>query len=433
MTDQRALEIHDELHAKSVVLESGSVRVAIALVDSCMLPASVVANAKRMVERECQIPVDHIAICATHSHTATTSMHLFQSLPDPAYVEFLTRRIADSIRLSVARLEPARLGFGFGREERLIFNRRYFMKDGAVPPNPYGVIEKVRTNPGIGNPAVLKVAGPVDPMVGLLSIQSASGRPMAVIGNYSLHYVGGAGRGHVSADYFAYWASSMTRRMGVSESIGAPPFVAMLMNGCQGNINNVNVMGGKSESLPPSVEMSRVAETLADETARILGGIEYKDDVPLGAGEEWLELGVRFPSAEDVQAARKKLAEAGPPKEGQYREQPLIYARETVIMSETFGKVERVPLQALRIGGTGISFFPGEPFVEMGLSTKGKSPFRQGFTIGLSNGAVGYVPTPEAHELGGYETWRAKSSYLEKGASEKMVAAMLRQLGKIAG
>jgi hypothetical protein len=87
----------------------------------------------------------------------------------------------------------------------------------------------------------------------------------------------------------------------------------------------------------------------------------------------------------------------------------------------------------LRIGGTGISFFPGEPFVEMGLSTKGKSPFRQGFTIGLSNGAVGYVPTPEAHELGGYETWRAKSSYLEKGASEKMVAAMLRQLGKIAG
>jgi hypothetical protein len=433
MTESRSLENHDELHAKSLVLESGSARLALAQVDSCMLPATAVAEAKRIVERECQIPLAHIAICATHSHSAATAMHLFQSRPDPGYVDFLVRRIADSIRMSVARLQPARLGFAFGREDRLIFNRRYFLKDGAVPPNPFGAIDKVRTNPGIGNPAVMKVAGPVDPMVGLLAVQSADGKPIAVVGNYSLHYVGGVGRGHISADYFAYWAASMARRMGVGAGPGSGPFAAILLNGCSGNINNVDVLGKPQPAQPAYGQMSKVAEILADETARLLGEIRYTDDVLLGASEEWLELGVRFPGADDVQAARKKLADAGPPKDGQYREQPLIYARETVVMAETFPKVERVPLQAFRIGGAGVSFFPGEPFVELGLGTKAKSPFRQNFTVGLSNGAVGYIPTPEAHELGGYETWRAKSSYLEKGASPKLVAAALRRLGAIAG
>ena len=61
----------------------------------------------------------------------------------------------------------------------------------------------------------------------------------------------------------------------------------------------------------------------------------------------------------------------------------------------------------------------------IGLELKERSPFKPSFTISLANGYNGYLPTPQKHEWGGYETWRAKSSYLEEDASTKIVARLL--------
>jgi neutral ceramidase len=142
---------------------------------------------------------------------------------------------------------------------------------------------------------------------------------------------------------------------------------------------------------------------------------------------------VRLPSQTDVAAAKKTLASAV--KEGdppQYRDRDAIYARETVLLSESYPKTARTPVQALRIGNMAIATFPGEAFVELGLEVKAKSPFKPTFLIELANDYRGYLPTVEGHELGGYETWRAKSSYLEKEAAPKMVASAIRQLEKLA-
>ena len=46
-------------------------------------------------------------------------------------------------------------------------------------------------------------------------------------------------------------------------------------------------------------------------------------------------------------------------------------------------------------------------------------------TIELANGCSGYIPTPEQHKLGGYETWPARSSFLETGAAPKIQAALM--------
>jgi hypothetical protein len=162
----------------------------------------------------------------------------------------------------------------------------------------------------------------------------------------------------------------------------------------------------------------------------VLGTVRYSEEAELAAAEEWLELGVRLPSDAEVRDARKLLAAAE--AKTQFRDLPLVYARETVIMAETYPKTERVPVQVLRIGDTGVAAFAGEPFVQLGLEVREKSPFRQNFVIGLSNDHVGYVPTVEAHEQGGYETWRAKTSYLEKEAAPKVVSATLRRLNAIA-
>ena len=92
----------------------------------------------------------------------------------------------------------------------------------------------------------------------------------------------------------------------------------------------------------------------------------------------------------------------------------------------------RMKLQALRIGGLGIVAIPCEVFAEIGLELKRRSPLQPSFTISLANGYNGYLPTPRQHQLGGYETWRARSSYLEAHASRKMTGNLLKLLRTVA-
>ncbi|MBC8117391.1 MAG: hypothetical protein H7062_23585, partial [Candidatus Saccharimonas sp.] len=66
------------------------------------------------------------------------------------------------------------------------------------------------------------------------------------------------------------------------------------------------------------------------------------------------------------------------------------------------------------------------------LALKKESPLPATFTIELANGYNGYLPTPGQHELGGYETWRARSSYLATDAEPKIRAALLGLLKAVA-
>ena len=72
-------------------------------------------------------------------------------------------------------------------------------------------------------------------------------------------------------------------------------------------------------------------------------------------------------------------------------------------------------LQAIRIGDLAIVSSPFETFAETGLEIKIRSPFKTTFTIELANGGYGYLPTPEQHRLGGYETWLG-TNRVETGA-----------------
>jgi hypothetical protein len=81
----------------------------------------------------------------------------------------------------------------------------------------------------------------------------------------------------------------------------------------------------------------------------------------------------------------------------------------------------------------GIAAAPCEVFASTGLELKAGSPLRPTFTISLANGYNGYLPTPRDHQLGGYETWLARSSYLEVDASEKIRDELLRLMTVVAG
>ena len=89
-----------------------------------------------------------------------------------------------------------------------------------------------------------------------------------------------------------------------------------------------------------------------------------------------------------------------------------------------------VPLQLMRIGDVAVMTIPAEPFAEMGLELKAKSPFPKSFTVSLANGYYGYLPTPEQHRLGGYESW-VGTNRLEVDATPKITAALLRMAAEI--
>ena len=61
------------------------------------------------------------------------------------------------------------------------------------------------------------------------------------------------------------------------------------------------------------------------------------------------------------------------------------------------------PMSAIRIGEGAIVTAPGELFTELGWAIKTRSPALPTLVAGYTNGAVGYLPTPEAYVEGGYE------------------------------
>ena len=425
LQDRQALRAHDPLHARCLVLEDGKTALALVVVDSCMIPREILDKAKTLAAKKTGIPPSNMLISATHTHTAPTVGGVFQSEPDPDYVQVLTERIAEGIVQAQARSAPAQIAWGVAEEPHQVFNRRWKMKAGVIHRDPFGgTSDKVRMNPPRASPDLLEPAGPTDPRVTVLSVQTAQGEPLALYANYSLHYVGDMPP--LSADYFGVFATVMRTKLNAG-----PNFVAMLSNGTSGDINNINFREPAPKRQPG--EQSRlVAEAVANAALRAVHKATYRSDVRLAVVNRELTLGVRKPTAEEVRRAEAILARA---KEKVLRSLEEIYARETVLLAKYPSEVT-LQLQAMRLGDAALAAIPCEVFVEIGLELKRTSPFPLTAVVSLANGYNGYLPTPEHHALGGYETWRARSSYLEVPASLKITKTlqeMLRQLAQETG
>ena len=175
-----------------------------------------------------------------------------------------------------------------------------------------------------------------------------------------------------------------------------------------------------ADGLQPARRREYTIDGVAGEVAQA-AGVSADPVSGLGAlvmQESLLEVGVRMPNVEEMQEAR----EAVEAFTGRSPKTLLeVYARETVILSE-MPPTRELKLQALRIGELGIAAIPNEVFSITGLTIKRRSPLKQTFTIELANGCEGYIPPPDQHALGGYETWRARSSCLEERSEVQIVS-----------
>lgn len=63
---------------------------------------------------------------------------------------------------------------------------------------------------------------------------------------------------------------------------------------------------------------------------------------------------------------------------------------------------------------------PGEPFAQIGVEVRRRSPFEVTMFSGYSNGNLGYIPMRSDYENGGYGVW---SSPLAPGSAEAVIEA----------
>jgi len=418
-----ATNVHDELHTRCLVLDDGKTKLALVVVDLLGFHYNVSQEARKFIEQETGIPATNVVISAIHNHSAASALgekHFEFPQEMDKYQAFVARRIADGVKCAANRLRPAQVGFTTAQAPEHVFNRRWFLKPGTIPPGPFGTIDQVKMNPAAGSPDLVKPAGPTDPLVSILAVREPDGRPIAVYSCYSLHYVGGVGHGDISADYYGMYCQRLERLLQGDQQ--DPPMVAMMANGTSGDVNNINFLQPRPPKKPYE-QMRFVAEDLAAKVQAALAKVQYSDRLTLAASYREPVIATRRPSAEQLAWAKETLAKGGKP------DVPYVYAQRFEALARGAASVP-TPLQVLRIGDVCIGSLPNEIFCEIGLEFRQRSPVQPAFLVSLAHGYFDYLPTPKQHELGGYETWLC-TNRLEPKASEKMLDALLEMAAEV--
>ncbi len=412
-------KITDRIHARCLVLDDGETRIAISVVDSCMMPRELLDEAKRLAREKTGIPEDRMLISATHTHSAPAAMGGLGCAVDPEYPKLLPGRIAEGIARAQANLAPAKAGWAVIDDWKHTHNRRWIYRPDKMLTDPFGN-RTVRANmhPGYQNPDAIGPSGPVDPGLTVVSFQALDGRPIAVLANYSMHYFGAA---PVSADYYGLFAEKIAKTIG---AVGLdPPFVAMMSQGTSGDQMWMDY--GKPAR---QITLDAYADEVALAAHEAYKRIQHREGLSLAMAEAKLALRRRVPDGARLAWARDTVAKMEGRKPANI---PEVYAHEQIYLHDE--PVRELKLQALRIGDLGIAAIPDEVFAITGLKLKAMSPLATTFTIELANGSEGYIPPPEQHKLGGYTTWPARTAALEPEAEPKIVEAVLGLLEKVSG
>ena len=413
--------IHDELHARCLVLDDGTTKIALVVCDLLGIHRVVSDEARRLIQEKSGIARECVMISATHTHSASSALGearwLIDQQPDE-YQRFIAQRIADGVARAVNNLRPAQLAFGAVDVPEHLNNRRWHMMAGTVPPNPFGGQDLVKMNPPSGSPNLIEPAGPIDPTVSFIAVRGTDGLPISIFAAYSLHYVGGTGPTDVSADYYGYFCESLKQLMTAGAAgpldMDRPPFVALMANGTSGDINNIDFRKPRGVKQPYE-QMRFVAEDVAKKVHAATTRLEYRDGLTLASRYREPTIAWRRPNDEQKKWAADTIA-AGPKSKSDLS---FIYA-ERVTKLASYPETTTIPLHIIRIGDICLGTMPCEVFCEIGIDFKRRSPFAKSFLIELAHGSVGYLPTPRQHQLGGYETWLG-TNRLELTASDKLL------------
>jgi len=268
-------------------------------------------------------------------------------------------------------------------------------------------------HPGFLSPDAVGPTGPVDDELSVLAMQTPEGKPIGVLANFSMHYIGSP---MVSSDYFGRFAEHLAKRIDGSDGISS--CIVCMSQGTSGDLASMNYSASANTR-----QYDPYAEEIAGLAERAYHQIKYQRTASLAMKETKLTLRRRVADTKRLEWAKAQAAKIG---DRRPKGLPEVYSLEQIMLA---AEPEReLKLQAIRMGDVAIAAIPDEVFAITGLKLKFQSPLPNTFNIELANGAEGYIPPPEQHKLGGYTSWAARTAGLEVEAEPKIVVALLKLL-----
>jgi len=353
--------VRDDIFARALVLCDGDTNTKVALVSTDLLV--ITRGMREAVLKEVAdigFDADNVLLAATHSHSAPECLHpgsdiwpLAFGKFHPEFFQWMTTRIAESIRIANMHVQSAQLGFASARLEGFNRNRR---KTGGDLVDPTMTVMKV-ANMGIGPAA----------------------RTLAIVVHFTAHPT------MMGSDSFAIsgeWPGAMMREL---EARLQRRGVAMFFNGAQGDQTTAGKFGSGWE------RVDAYGKALADKAWELVEQIEMSADADVVLSTLMWNL------------PEQRMSPAFIETTGQEYEMSPEMAKS--LLSALFPP--RVRLQAVRVGDGVFMAVAGEAIAELGLAMKENATvLGAGYpmVIGLANNYIGYILSPEQYRLGGYES-----------------------------
>lgn len=411
---QTAREVHDDLYARALVLNDGERSVAIVTTDLIGLDDEEVGAVRAIVEREAAITPQNLIVACTHTHSGPI-VHPFPpgdlvpGQADEDYFRLLPRLIASAVLMAQRRQRPARVGAASGTCF-ININRREILPDGTLRGLPF-----LGRNP----------EGITDREVGVLRVDDATtGEPLAVLLSYACHPVVLGPNVEISADYVGYAVNFIEHALGGNA-------VALFANGAQGDMNSIVHPGTYADA-------ERLGTILGAEAIQVALNTQTHAEVCIQTATRRAELPLNPAASPERQREyirfleeehRRFVAESDERRAWDI-EMRLAVARYRLHNREHLEHLY-MPAEVTAFGlqGEGVSVGlvsePAELFCTYGMQARAQSPFATTLVLGLANGFIGYVPTPNVYAEGGYE---CEATQVAPEAGEQLCQTMIDAL-----
>jgi neutral ceramidase len=398
---------HDPLTANAVVFDDGQTKTAVVSVDVCFMPSDLVRRLQAACAAPGNIDAESVIIAATHTHVAPCTTDRLFGATDPEFMARLSEGIASAVNRAIDDLEEVDLFAGTGYIENMGWNRRGLRSDGAC-----------HMYHGSWQEGHVGIEGPRDGGVGVVFARDADGAVKVVIPSFSTHPNTLEGESFYSADI--------------------PGEIRRVLRGVLGNDIGVVYLTGAAGNTAPSIMvdnptneqpwrgesgLARSGQYLGGEILRVIAEQTEAMDAPVLRHEaEFVDIPMRpWDEGVDISEFGGGMFEFFKKSRDEW---------DSTIAEES--PVE-VRLNALRIGDAAICFNPAELYSEFGLAIKERSPARVTLVSELSDGGVGYVPTPQAIKHGGYSAQASDVAKLAPDAGWTIVGTTEKLLGRAFG
>jgi len=414
----------DELEINALALAAGESKVVLMTADLCYINGTAQNEICKYICEATGLTWDQILIHSTHTHTGpvvnidgkggmqVSGADDSKQAINRQYGLMLCRKFADAAMMALNDLKPAKMGWSVGHAPNIAFVRRFRMKDG-----------KVRTNPGVGNPDILHPIGDVDERVNVLRFDREGGESI-VIANMGCHpdVVGGS---LISGDWPALFRHQLEKSLSNVK--------AMFFNGCEGDVNhvNVNAKGGDLNGMFHDFDdvargyrhSIHMANVMTGAVLQVFEKVNYVDVDSIRTKLQKIFVPSNMPKPEDLPLAHKY---ADLHKQGRDDLIPFKAMELTTVVAEANRMVSlengpaTIPLalSVMAIGNVALAGIPGEPFNGVGIGIKAAEGWDMVMPCCMINGTKGYFPMQDSYDEGGYE---ARGSRYKAGTAERII------------